>query len=145
MVSIYPLRSIQNFALFLIFPPSLLKIECCEKKKIQITAMSRNHPSPHSPNAPLSDVTNNAVAFALLPPPSPLSPASPQCSKKRASDLTSTGYSPAKKKGGRRLRGTSVSPRDAYLIDDGFPSDESVDEDYLPTPIVPQPPPKTKK
>ena len=78
----------------LCFPSSLLKIECCEKKKIQITTMSRNHPSPPSPNAPSSDVTNDAVAFALLPPPSPLSPASPQrsgatnlfqeCSEKRA-------------------------------------------------------------
>lgn len=117
--------------------------------------MTTNPPPPRSPHAPPAAVTNCEVALARLPPPSAASPASPRragaanlfqdCSEKRASDLASTGYSPAKKKGGRRLRGTSVSPRDAYLIDDGFPSDESDDEDYLPTPIVPQPPPKTKK
>ncbi len=38
-------------------------------KKIQFAAMSRNHTSPRSPNAPSSDVTNDAVASALLPPP----------------------------------------------------------------------------
>ena len=117
--------------------------------------MTTNSPPPRSPHAPPAAITNCEVALARLPPPSAASPASPRragaanlfqdCSEKRASDLASTGYSPAKKKGGRRLRGTSVSPRDAYLIDDGFHSDESDDEDYLPTPIVPQPPPKTKK
>ena len=107
----------------------------------------------HVPKSPLaalaersvSDVTNNAVAFALLPPPSPLSPASPQrsgatnlfqeCSEKRASDLASTGYSPVKKKGGRRIRGAGISPRDADLIAEAFPSDED-DDDYVPTQTV---------
>ena len=107
--------------------------------------MSRNHPSPRSPNAPSSDVTIDAVAFALLPPPSPLSPASPQrsgatnlfqeCSEKQASDIASTGYSPAKKKGGRRIRGAGISPRDADLIAEAFPSDED-DDDYVPTQTV---------
>jgi len=115
--------------------------------------MSRNHPSPRSPNAPSSDVTNNAVAFALLPPPSTLSPASPQragvtnlfqeCSKKRSSDLASTGYSPAKKKGGRRIRGAGISPRGADLITEAFPSDDDND-DYVPTQTVCLPPPKKK-
>ena len=113
--------------------------------------MSRNHPSPRSPNAPSSDVTNDAIAFALLPPPSPLSPTSPQrsgatnlfqeCSEKRASDLASTGYSPVKKKGGRRIRGAGISPRDADLIAEAFPSDED-DDDYVPTQTVSLPPPK---
>jgi hypothetical protein len=116
--------------------------------------MSQNHPLPRSPNAPSSDVTNDAVAFALLPPPSPLSPASPQCSsatnlfqecsKKRASDLASTGYSPAKKKGGRRIRGAGISPRDADLIAEAFPSDKD-DDDYVPTQTVRLPPPKKKE
>jgi hypothetical protein len=153
MVSIYPLRSIQNFALFLIFPALPPKKECLEKKKIQITTMSRNHPSPRSPNAPSSVVTNDAVAFALLPPPSPLSPVLPQrsgatnlfqeCSEKRASDLTSTGYSPAKKKGGRFIRVAGISPRDADLIAEAFPSDED-DDNYVPTQTVSLPPPKKK-
>jgi hypothetical protein len=43
----------------LFFPPSLRKIECGEKKKIQITTMSRNHPSPRSPNAPSSGVPDS--------------------------------------------------------------------------------------
>jgi hypothetical protein len=116
--------------------------------------MSRSHPSPRSPNAPSSDVTNDAVAFALLPPPSTLSPASPQragatnlfqeCSKKQSSDLASTGYSPAKKKGGRRIRGTGISPHDADLIAEAFPSDED-DDDYVPTQTVCLPPPKKKE
>jgi hypothetical protein len=153
MVSIYPLRAIQNFALFLIFPASLRKIERREKKKIQITAMSRSHPSPRSPNAPSSDVTNDEIAFVLLPPPSTLSPASPQragatnlfqeCSEKRSLDLALTGYSPAKKKGGRRIRSTGISPRDADLIAEAFPSDED-DDDYVPTQTVRLPPPKKK-
>ena len=115
--------------------------------------MSPSHPSPRSSNAPLSDVTNNAIAFALFPPPSKLSPASPQragatnlfqeCSEKRSSDLASTGYSPAKKKGGRRIRGTGISPRDADLIAEAFPSDED-DDDYVPTQTVRLPPPKKK-
>jgi hypothetical protein len=49
-----------------------------------------------------------------------------------------------KKKGGRRLRGASVSPGDADLIADDFPSDESDNEEYLPTPILHEPPPKNK-
>ena len=55
-----------------------------------------------------------------------------------------TGYSPAKKKGGRRLCGASVSPCDTDLIANDFPSDKSNDEEYVPTPIVHEPPPKKK-
>jgi len=115
--------------------------------------MSRSPPSPRSPNAPSSDVTNNAVTFALLAPPSMPSPASPQCagatnlfqecSEKRSSDLALTGYSPAKKKGGCRVRGTGISPRDADLIAEAFPSDED-DDDYVSTQTVHLPPPKKK-
>ena len=115
--------------------------------------MSRNHTSPRSPNAPSSDVTNDAVASALLPPPTTLSPASPQragatnlfqgCSEKRSSDLALTGYSPAKKKGGRRIRGMGISPRDADLFAKAFPSDED-DDDYVPTQTIRLPPPKKK-
>ncbi len=54
------------------------------------------------------------------------------------------GYSPAKKKGGRRLRGATVSPCNADLIADDFPSDESDNKEYVPTPIVHEPPPKKK-
>jgi hypothetical protein len=116
--------------------------------------MSQNHPPPRSPDAPTAAVTNCEVALALFPPPSSTSPASPRrivtanifkdCFEKRASDLATTGYSPAKKKGGRRLRGTSVSPQDADLIADDFPSDESNNEEYVPTLIVHKPPPKKK-
>ena len=66
-----------------------------------------------------------------------------ECSEKRSSDLASTGYSPAKKKGGRRIRGTGISPRDADLIAEAFPSDED-DDDYVPTQTVRLPPPKKK-
>ena len=82
--------------------------------------MSKNPPSPPLPNAPLSAVTNNTVAFLLLPPPSPVSPALHQHagatnlfwdgSEKCLSDLASIGYSPAKKKGERRTRGAGISP-----------------------------------
>jgi len=81
------------------------------------------------------------------------SPASPQCagatnlfqecSEKRSSDLALTGYSPAKKKGGCRVRGTGISPRDADLIAEAFPSDED-DDDYVSTQTVHLPPPKKK-
>ena len=98
--------------------------------------MSEITPSLPSPDAPSFDVTNNAVAFALLPPPSPVSPASPQCAgatnlfqEKRPSNLTSTGYSPVKKKGGWRLRCTGISPRDADAD-----KDNDDDADYSPTP-----------
>jgi hypothetical protein len=116
--------------------------------------MSQNHPPPRSPDAPPAAVTNCEVTLALLPPPSSTSPASPRrvvaanifqdCSKKQASDLALTGYSSAKKKGGRRLCGASVILRDADLTANDFPSDESNNEEYLPTPILHEPPPKKK-
>ena len=43
----------------LYFPPSLRKIECREKKKIQIIVVSRNDPSPRSPTAPSSGVPDS--------------------------------------------------------------------------------------
>jgi hypothetical protein len=46
-----------------------------------------------------------------------------------------------KKKGGRRIRGAGISPRDADLIAEAFPSDED-DDDYVPTQTVSLPPPK---
>jgi hypothetical protein len=101
--------------------------------------MSQNHPWPRSPDVPPAAVTNCEVTLALLPPPSSTSPALPRrvvvanifqdCSEKQALDLALTGYSPTKKKGGRRLRGASVSPRDADLIADDFPSDKSDNEE----------------
>ena len=104
--------------------------------------MSTNPPSPPLPNAPSSDVTNDAIAFALLPPPSTVSPALPQCAgatnlfqEKRPSDLASMGYSPAKKKGGRHLHCTGISPRDADAFEQ-YPSDkdDSNNADYSHTP-----------
>ena len=56
-------------------------------------------------------------------------------SEKRPSNLASTGYSPAKKKGGCRTRGAKISPRDADAFEQ-YPSDEDDDDDadYSPTP-----------
>jgi hypothetical protein len=54
-----------------------------------------------------------------------------------------TGYSPAKKNGGRCIRGAGISPRDADLIAKAFPSDED-DDNYVPTQTVSLPPPKKK-
>jgi hypothetical protein len=154
MVSIYPLGIIHDFAIFLIFPALPPKKRASREKKKHISTMSQNHPPPRLPDAPPATVTNCKVALALLPPPSLTSPASPRhvvaanifqdCSKKQASDLASTGYSPAKKKGGHCLCGASVSPRDADLIADDFPSDKSDNEEYLPTLILHEPPPKKK-
>jgi hypothetical protein len=58
-------------------------------------------------------------------------------------DLASTGYSPVKKKGGRCIHGTGISPRDTDLIAETFSSDED-DDDYVPTQTVRLPPPKKK-
>jgi len=56
--------------------------------------------------------------------------------EKRPSDLASTGNSPAKKKGGRRLRCAEISPRDTDAFEQ-YPSDEDGDDDadYSPTPV----------
>ncbi len=108
--------------------------------------MSQNPPPPPTPDAPSAAVTNNTVALALLPPPSPSSPALPHraratnlfqdCAEKRPSDPTSTGYSPAKKKGGCHTRGAGISPRDADEFDaDAYNEEDNDDEDYSPTPV----------
>ncbi len=102
-------------------------------------------PLPPSPDAPSAAITNNEMALALLAPPSPASPALPRCAgatnlfrdgaKKRHSELPSTGYLPAKKKGGRRTRGAGISPRDAgAFVDAASYSNNNEDKDYLPTP-----------
>ena len=71
-----------------------------------------------------------------------MSPALPQrpsatnlFQEKRPSDLASTGYSPAKKKGGHHLRCAEISPRETDAFEQ-YPSDEDGDDDadYLPTP-----------
>ena len=54
-----------------------------------------------------------------------------------------TGYSPAKKKGGCRIRGAGISPRGTDLIAEAFPSDND-DDDYVPTQTIRLPPPKKK-
>ena len=84
------------------------------------------------------------VALSLLTPPSPLSPALPHCSgvvnlfrdgvEKRLSDLPSTGYSPAKKKGGCRPRGAGISPRDIDAFKVDVANDDAKDGDNSPTP-----------
>ncbi len=102
-------------------------------------------PPPPSPYAPSAAVTNSEVALALIAPPSPASPAPHGRAggtnlfrdgvKKRHSNLSSTGYSPAKKKGGRRTRDTGISPRDANEFPDaGSDGDDDNDKDYSPTP-----------
>ena len=108
--------------------------------------MSGKTPPPPSPDAPPPAATNVAVALSLLAPPSPSSPTSPRrtgagnlfcdASEKQVSDLVSMGYSPAKRRVGRRTRGASSSPRNAVILADDASSDNSNDEDYSPTPIV---------
>ena len=115
-------------------------------KKLKIITMSRNTPLPPSPDAPPPATTNAAVALFLLAPPSPLSSASPQnagagnlfCGafEKQVSDLVSMGYSPAKTKGVRRTRGTSISPHNAILLADNASSNDSNNEDYSPTLVI---------
>jgi hypothetical protein len=107
-----PKGKIHVFALFLIFPALPPKKALRKRQKIKITPMSENTSPPLSPNAPPPAATNAAVVLSLLTPPSPSSPASPRhakvvgnlfcdASEKRVLDLVLTGYSPAKKKGGR--------------------------------------------
>ena len=139
---------------FLFFPPFLQKIKAPrEEKKYKLPPCQIFPPPPRLPDAPPASVTNSKVALTLLPPPSSASPASPRhvgaanifqdCSEKQASDIALTGYSPAKKKGVGRLRGTLVSPRDAYLIAKDFPSGKD-NENYVPTLIIREPLPKKK-
>jgi hypothetical protein len=103
------------------------------------------YPPPPLPSAPSAAVTNSKVALALIAPPSPVSPAPHGRAggtnlfrdgvKKRHSDLPSTGYSPAKKKGGRRTCNAGISPCDANeFADAGSDGDDDDDEDYSPTP-----------
>jgi hypothetical protein len=107
--------------------------------------MSQDAPSPPSPDTPSTTVMNNKVALALVAPPSPASPASPRCAgainlfrdgaEKHHSDLPSTGYLPAKKKGGRCTQSAGISPHDAEaFIDDASDGDNDEDKDYSPTP-----------
>ncbi len=115
------------------------------EKKNQITAMSRDVPPLSSPNAPSAAVTNNQVSLALLAHPSPASPASHRyaqvtnlfqdVAKKHIFDLPSTGYSPAKKKGGRCTRNAEISPCDMdEFANASLDVDNNDDEDYSPTP-----------
>jgi hypothetical protein len=107
--------------------------------------MSQDTPSPPLPDGPSTADTINKVVLALIAPPSPASPASPQragatnlfqdSTKKHHSDLPSTGYLPAKKKGGRRTPGTGISPCNAEaFVADASDGDDDEDKDYLPTP-----------
>ena len=108
--------------------------------------MSGKTPPPPSPDAPPPAAKIGAVALSLLAPPSPSSPASPRragagnlfcdASEKQVSDLVSMGYSPAKRRVGRRTRGASSSPRNAVILADDASSDDSSNEDYSTTPIV---------
>ena len=54
-----------------------------------------------------------------------------------------TGYSPTKKKGERCIHSAGISPYDADLIAEAFPSDKD-DDDYVPTQTVRLAPPKKK-
>ncbi len=111
--------------------------------------MLKDTPSPPLPDAPSAAITNNKVALAVLPPPSPSSPALDLCAcmsnlfqdaqENRLSDLPLTGYSPAKKEGWRRMRSAGISPRETGAfnnVDHSSNSDNSEDDDYSPTPII---------
>ncbi len=108
--------------------------------------MSGKTPPPPSPNAPPPAATNAAVALSQLAPLCPSSPASPRragagnlfrdASEKQVLDLVSTGYSPAKKKVGRRTRGALSSPHNTAILANDASSDNSDNKDYSPTPIV---------
>ena len=107
--------------------------------------MTRNSPPLLSPDAPPPAVTNNGVALSRFTPPSPLTLALPEHSngtnlfwdgaKKRLSaDLPSTGFSPAKKKGGRRCQGAAISPCDIDALTADESNDNSKDRVYSPSP-----------
>ncbi len=108
--------------------------------------VSRDVPSLWSPFAPSTAVTNNKVALAVLPPPSPVSPASDRhasvsylfcnAQEKHLSNLPSTGYFPAKKKGWHLTQLAGISPHDTGAFDNvDCSSDNSEDDYYFPTPI----------
>ena len=112
--------------------------------------MSRDPPPPPSPDAPPTAVTNNAVALSQFTPPSPSSPASPECSganhlfrdgaEKRFSDLPSTEFSPPKKKGGRPpRRGAGISPHTVDVLEADESDNDAKDGDYSPTPAYKAP------
>jgi hypothetical protein len=81
----------------------------------KIATMLRDVPSPPLPDAPSAAINNNAVALALLTPPSPVYPALHRLigrtnlfqdgAENCLSDLPLTGYSPAKKKVGNSTHG----------------------------------------
>ena len=107
--------------------------------------MSQDTPSPPLPDGPSTADTINKVVLALIAPPSPASPASPRCAgamnlfrdgaEKHHSDLPSTGYLPAKKKGGRCTQSAGISPHDAEaFVDDASDGNNNKDKDYSPTP-----------
>ncbi len=96
--------------------------------------------SPPLPDAPSAADTNNEISRALVTSPSPVSPRLHQSAgarnlfqdgtktgdtSKRAGELPSMGYSPAKKKGGPIVHGAGgghhtcgdgISPRDAFDV-----------------------------
>jgi hypothetical protein len=107
--------------------------------------MSQDAPSPPSLDAPSAAITNNKVALALFVPPSPASPALPRRAgamnlfrdgtKKHHSDLPSTGYLPAKKKGRRHTCGAGISPCNAEaFVNDASDGNNDKDKDHSPTP-----------
>jgi hypothetical protein len=125
--------------------------------------MLQDAPPPPAPDAPSAAVSNNKVTLALLAPPSPASPASHQRTRgvttlyqdgaeKHHSDLPSTRYFPAKKKGrhiaciaggGSCTRSDGISPCNPFnvLDDDKLEAcnndndDNKGDPNYLPTPM----------
>ena len=107
--------------------------------------MTRNSPPPPSPDAPPPAITNNEVTLSRFAPPSPSTLALPERSggmnlfrdgaKKRLSaDLPSTGFSPAKKKGGRCCQGAAISPCDIDALTADKSNDNSKDRVYSPSP-----------
>jgi hypothetical protein len=146
----------------LFFSPSLSKKGVVpEKKNQKYIAILKDAPPLPSPNAPSAEVTNIKVAIALLAPPSPASPTLYRRAgvtnlfrdgaKKHHSDLPLTGYSPAKKKGGRVAhsvgggrctRSDGMSPcnpfdvlnDDALQVRNNNNNDDEGDPNYLPTP-----------
>ena len=129
-----------------------------QKFTLKNTTMSQDSPSLPLPNAPPAASTNNKVALALLAPPSPSSPTLHRCAgvanlfcdsvendaHKRLFNLSLTGYSPAKKKGGSQKRsagkggsqkrGNIITPRESFETGnaaDCIDSDKEEDGGYL--------------
>ncbi len=99
-----------------------------------------------SPFASSAAVTNNEVALAILPPPSPASPTSDlpagvsnlfcNSQEKCPSNLPLMGYSLAKKKGWCQMQLAGISPCDMGAFDNvDHSSSDDENDDYSPTPI----------